>query len=98
MERAWKNSKETIRTAMDYGLTIYDASYVSLGKLRGVSVYTVDQRLLNKTEDANLVNAPEGVQRDLELGFEECSLFAESDLRWEGHKLRQNELAHSERV
>ncbi len=45
-----KYAEETVRIAMDYGLTIYDASYVALGRVRGVTVYTADQRLLEKTE------------------------------------------------
>jgi len=50
-----KYAEETVRTAMDYGFTVHDASYVALGKLRGVAVYTADQRLLEKTEEINCV-------------------------------------------
>ena len=50
-----KYAEETVRIAMDHGLTIYDASYVALGKVRGVAVYTADERLLEKTEELNFI-------------------------------------------
>jgi predicted nucleic acid-binding protein len=40
----------TVQIASDYGITIYDSSYISLGKLENLSVFTADEKLLEKLE------------------------------------------------
>jgi predicted nucleic acid-binding protein len=41
-------ARETIRLAMDSGITIYDAVYVAIGEVRKLPVYTADEVLLRK--------------------------------------------------
>jgi len=41
-------AEEVARLAMDLGVTVYDASYLALGKVRGIDVYTADEQLLKK--------------------------------------------------
>jgi len=41
-------SGEAVRIAMDYGVTVYDAAYLSIGRLKGLEVYTADEDLLRK--------------------------------------------------
>ncbi len=41
-------AKETIKLAMDGGVTIYDAVYVAIGEVRKLVVYTADEVLLRK--------------------------------------------------
>jgi predicted nucleic acid-binding protein len=41
-------AQRTIENALRYGITIYDASYISLGELKGARVYTADETLLEK--------------------------------------------------
>jgi len=43
-------SGEAVRIAMDYGVTVYDAAYLSIGKLKGLEVYTADEDLLRKVK------------------------------------------------
>ena len=40
-----------LKAAMDHGLTVYDASYISLGRLLGCPVYTADVKLMDKTRE-----------------------------------------------
>lgn len=42
-------AEQVARLAMDMGITVYDASYLTLGKVRGIDVYTADEELLKKT-------------------------------------------------
>ncbi len=37
-----------LRTAYKYGLTVYDASYISLSQLLGSELYTADGKLIEK--------------------------------------------------
>ena len=43
-------AEEAVRIALDYGITVYDAAYLSIGKLRGLEVYTADEELLRKVK------------------------------------------------
>jgi predicted nucleic acid-binding protein len=45
-----KYGELTIQIASDYGITIYDSSYISLGKIENLSVFTADEKLLEKLE------------------------------------------------
>lgn len=40
----------TVQIAADYGITIYDSSYVSLGKIENLTVFTADEKLLERLE------------------------------------------------
>ncbi|KXA96955.1 hypothetical protein AKJ39_03950 [candidate division MSBL1 archaeon SCGC-AAA259J03] len=42
--------KNAVRKAVKYDITIYDASYVSLGEEKGAEVYTADGKLLEKLD------------------------------------------------
>ena len=44
-----------LKAAFERGLTVYDASYLSLGELLGCKVYTADAKLLEKTGDEGTV-------------------------------------------
>ena len=44
-------AEKSIENALKYGISIYDASYISLGELRGTTVYTADEKLLRKVKD-----------------------------------------------
>lgn len=39
-----------IRIALKYGLTVYDASYVSLSRLLNSELYTADEKLISKAK------------------------------------------------
>ena len=41
-------SEEAVRIAVDLGITMYDASYLALGKVRAIDVFTADEELLKK--------------------------------------------------
>lgn len=41
-------AQHSIKNALKYGITVYDASYISLGEIRGATVYTADEALLEK--------------------------------------------------
>ena len=41
-------SQEALKIATAVGISVYDASYISIGKLRGLDVYTTDEELLRK--------------------------------------------------
>jgi predicted nucleic acid-binding protein len=45
-----RGAEEAVRIALDYGVTIYDAAYLSIGKLRRLEVYTADEELLRKVK------------------------------------------------
>lgn len=45
----------TVEIAMRKGVTVYDASYVSLAKLLGTVLYTADEKLIRKTRDLKIV-------------------------------------------
>jgi len=42
------HSEEAIKIAVDLGITVYDASYLALGKVRGIDVFTADEELLKR--------------------------------------------------
>lgn len=48
-------AEEAVRIALDYGVTVYDAAYLAIGKLRGLEVYTADDELLRKVEKLGFV-------------------------------------------
>ena len=43
-------AEKSIEKALRYGLTIYDASYMALGELKGATVYTADKKFLKKVK------------------------------------------------
>jgi len=46
-------AEETIRISVEHGVTVYDASYAAVGKVRGIDVFTADERFLERiNEDA----------------------------------------------
>jgi predicted nucleic acid-binding protein len=47
-------SLRAVENALRYGITVYDSSYLSLGEIEAVDVYTSDEKLLGKTGDACL--------------------------------------------
>ena len=49
-------AEETAKIAIDYGVTIYDSSYIAIGKIRGSDVYTADEKLLQKVKGLAFVN------------------------------------------
>jgi len=44
-------AEETIRISVEHGVTVYDASYVAVGKVRGIDVFTADERLLERIKE-----------------------------------------------
>ncbi|TRM84571.1 PIN domain nuclease, partial [Sulfolobus sp. F3] len=46
---------DLITLSLKYGITIYDASYVALGKILNEEVYTADEKLLRKVKDMKFV-------------------------------------------
>lgn len=44
-------AEETIRISVENGVTVYDASYVAVGKVRGIDVFTADERLLERIKE-----------------------------------------------
>ena len=53
---AERYSAEALGLAMAYGITVYDASYLSIGKIRVLPVYTADESLLKKVSDLDFVH------------------------------------------
>lgn len=47
-------AERSLENALRYGITIYDSAYISLGEVRGIPVYTADQRLIKKAGDQTL--------------------------------------------
>ena len=41
-------AEKTVETAVENGITIYDASYVALAMIRDTHMYTADERLIEK--------------------------------------------------
>ena len=50
VEMSGSFAEEAVTMALDYGITVYDAAYLSIGKLRGLEVYTADEELLRKVK------------------------------------------------
>ncbi|ACP56260.1 type II toxin-antitoxin system VapC family toxin [Saccharolobus islandicus] len=46
---------EIISLSSKYGITIYDAAYIVLGKVLGDKVYTADEKLLRKVKDLHFI-------------------------------------------
>lgn len=46
---------EIICLSSKYGITIYDAAYIVLGKVLGDKVYTADEKLLRKVKELHFV-------------------------------------------
>ena len=49
-------AEKSIENALRYGISIYDASYISLGELRRTTVYTADEKLLRKVKGIHWVH------------------------------------------
>jgi len=47
-------SERCVENAFKYGISIYDSSYLSLGELEGVPVYTADEKLIKRVGGAVL--------------------------------------------
>ena len=41
-------ARRSVENALRHGITIYDASYISLGEAKGAILYTADKKLLGK--------------------------------------------------
>lgn len=41
-------AKQAVEKSLRYGISVYDASYVSLGEMKGADFYTADEKLLGK--------------------------------------------------
>ena len=56
---------EAIRLAYQYGITIYDAVYIALARLRDIPLYTADERLIRKTglEHIHHIRELEGIHQ-----------------------------------
>ncbi len=48
-------AKATVSIATDYGITIYDSSYLAVGQVRNLPVFTADEKLLAKVDKLNFV-------------------------------------------
>ena len=44
------------RNALRYGISVYDAAYISLGEFLRKEAYTADDRLLSKVKDAGVLH------------------------------------------
>lgn len=47
-------SEQTIENAYKYGITIYDASYLTLGEIKNIPIYTADVKLIKKVNTKTL--------------------------------------------
>jgi len=47
-------SEQTIENAYKYGITIYDASYITLGEIKNIPIYTADVKLIKKVNTKTL--------------------------------------------
>lgn len=47
-------SEKTVENALRYGITVYDSSYLSLGELEEIPVFTADERLLKNAKNTCL--------------------------------------------
>jgi predicted nucleic acid-binding protein len=47
-------SERTVENALRYGITVYDSSYLSLGEIEEIDVYTADENLLRAARDTCL--------------------------------------------
>ena len=45
----------TIDLAYQYGITIYDASYIAIGRKNQIKVITVDERLFSRLKDERII-------------------------------------------
>jgi len=45
-------AQRSVENALRHGITIYDASYISLAEVRGAILYTADERLMGKLRGA----------------------------------------------
>jgi predicted nucleic acid-binding protein len=45
-----------VRMAVDYGITIYDSSYLAIGRLKDLLVVTADERVLDKVHELDFVH------------------------------------------
>ncbi len=45
-----------VKAAFKHGLTVYDASYLSLGRLLNSSLYTADEKFIAKTKGEGIVH------------------------------------------
>ena len=52
-----------VRIASDFGITIYDSSYIAVGKVRKLDVFTADQKLLDKVPETRFCSPSKRLQR-----------------------------------
>lgn len=48
-------TRDAVSLSLIYGITLYDASYIALGKVLDQKVYTADEKLLRKVRDLGFV-------------------------------------------
>lgn len=49
-------AERTLANAVNYGITVYDSSYMSLGEDLGLPVYTADRKLMSKVKPGLLTH------------------------------------------
>ncbi|HIQ13507.1 MAG TPA: PIN domain-containing protein [Thermoprotei archaeon] len=47
--------RESVRTALKYGVTIYDASYIAIAHIMRAILYTADEKLISKVNNPSLI-------------------------------------------
>jgi len=52
-------AERTVENALRYGISVYDASYLSAGEELGAPVYTADEKLITKVSGDTLRNIAE---------------------------------------
>jgi predicted nucleic acid-binding protein len=50
-----KYGETAMKLASEHGITIYDASYIAIGQLRELDVFTADEKLLDKVRELEFV-------------------------------------------
>jgi predicted nucleic acid-binding protein len=49
-------AERCVENSLRYGISVYDSAYLSLGVVRGIPVYTADQRLIDKVRHRSLLH------------------------------------------
>jgi predicted nucleic acid-binding protein len=52
-------AEETIKISIEHRVTIYEASYVAVGKVRGIGIFTADEKLLERIKRMRSSNTSE---------------------------------------
>jgi len=52
-------AERTLINAVNYGITVYDSSYVSLGEELGLHTYTADRKLMSKLRPGSITHISE---------------------------------------